>query len=118
MVGAEPVDQVGMGALVASKLPIMQSDSEQLSMMQTRWASIINPVLGNPLVDGAVLKQVALTSGSNVVNHKLGRKLQGWFITRLRAASDIYDTQDSNTIPELTLQLEASADATVDIYVF
>lgn len=96
----------------------MQSDSEQLSMMQTRWAAVLNNFMANPSLTGTVLKQVSLSSGSNVINHKLGRKLQGWFITRIRAASNLYDTQDTNIMPELTLQLEASADAIVDIYVF
>lgn len=99
-------------------LPIMQSDSEQLHMMQTRWASILNPVITNPIAHGAVLKQVTLVSGANVINHKLGRKLQGWFITRLRGAANLYDTQDANSMPDLTLQLQSSANVIADIYVF
>ncbi len=119
MAGAAQVDQMAMGALVASnKLPIIASDSEQLTMLQTRWASILGPLLANPMLSGAVLKQVSLTTGSNVVNHRLGRKLQGWFLTRKRAAGNIYDTQDSNSMPELTLQLESSTSAVVDIYVY
>lgn len=87
-------------------------------MMQTRWASILGPLLANALLSGAVLKQVQLSSGSNVINHRLGRKLQGWFLTRKRAAGNIYDTQDANSMPDLTLQLESSTSAVVDIYVY
>ncbi len=87
-------------------------------LAQTRWASILNPVIDNPLSSGIVLQSVSLNSGSNSVNHKLGRKLQGWFIVRQRAAASVYDTQDSNPTPDLTLNLVASAAVTVDLMVF
>lgn len=87
-------------------------------MVQTRWASILDPLTTNPLLQGIVLKQVQLTTGANVINHRLGRKLQGWLIVRLRAPASINDTQDGNTMPQLTLLLNSSADAVVDIYVY
>ncbi len=107
------------GATVGSnKLPIIQSDSEQLTMLQTRWASILGPLLANPSLNSAVLKQVQLSTGSNVINHMLGRKLQGWKLVRQRGAANVYDTQDTNSMPQLTLQLESSAPVSVDIEVF
>lgn len=87
-------------------------------MLQTRWASLLEPTLNNAATQGQVLKSVALSIGPNVVNHKLGRKLQGWCIVRKRASSDIYDTQDTNQTPELTLTLQASIAVVVDIYVY
>lgn len=107
-----------MGASVGSKLPIMQSDSEQLSLMQTRWASILEPIISNPMLSGAVLKQVELSIGINVVNHKLGRKLQGWFLVRQRGPANVYDTQDANNMPALTLTLTSDASVSVDIWVY
>ena len=99
-------------------LPILQSDNQTLTMVQTKWAAELNPLLSNLLNSGSVLKSVKLTSGANVINHKLGRPLQGWFIVRQRSAGTVYDTQDSNTMPALTLQLTASAAITVDLFVF
>lgn len=101
-----------------ASLPILQSDSEQLTMVQTRWSSILSPFITNPTLNNAVLKQVSLASGSNVINHKLGRKLQGWKIVRQRGPANVYDTQDSNSMPQLTLNLESSASVVVDIEVF
>lgn len=99
-------------------LPIFQSEVSELSLLQTRWASELNPVLNNPLVNGRLIKSVVLGTGANVVNHGLGRPLQGWVLTRVRANATVYDTQDSNSTPGLTLKLTASAAATVDLYVF
>jgi hypothetical protein len=87
-------------------------------MMQTKWASILNPLLGNPLNNASVLKNVSLLTGTNVVNTLLGRTLQGWSVVRQRGPASIYDTQDTNQSPALTLVLVSSADVSVDLLVF
>lgn len=86
--------------------------------MQTKWASQLNPLLKLPTNQGLILQEVELTTGNNVVNHLLGRNLQGWFLVRKRAAAEIYDTQDDNSMPNLTLQLNTNADVSVDLFVF
>ena len=98
-------------------LPQFQDDSQPFQLMQNRWASILNPVIQNPSLQSSILKSVALTAGANTINHLLGRKLVGWRIIRQRAAATIYDTQDTNVHPDLTLTLVASAPVTVDIEV-
>ena len=88
-------------------------------LMQTQWASIINPVLKNPIVNGVLSQQIKLTTGNNIVNHKLGRNLTGWYITRMRGSFvQVYDTQDSNQSPELTLLLNSSGNCTIDLFCF
>lgn len=86
--------------------------------MQVKWASMLEPPLSLPINSGILLQKVSLASGSNSINHLLQRKPIGWFITRQRSAATVYDTQDSNQRPELTLNLTASAAVTVDLYVF
>jgi len=87
-------------------------------MAQDRWATIIEPVVAQPFNQGLILKNVSLVAGANVVNHKLGRNLTGWNPTRIRASATIFDTQDSNQTPQLTLNLVASANVVVDLLVF
>jgi len=108
----------GLGAERSMALPIFKSDSNEMGLMQTAWATQLNPLIANPICNGKVLKNVELSSGANVINHLLGRKLQGWILTRQRSSATIYDTQDANKFPELTLQLTSSAAVVVDIYVF
>lgn len=83
-----------------------------------KWASILNPIVSNPANNSLILKNQSLTTGANVINHKLGRILQGWIIVRQRALASVYDTQDTNQMPQLTLNLVSSANVTVDIEVF
>ena len=104
--------------LAATSLPIFQSTDQNLMLLQNKWSSIINPTLVNPSLQCNILSKVALTSGTNTINHLLGRTLQGYRIVRQRGPASIYDSQDSNQQPQLTLVLVSSAAVTVDLEVF
>lgn len=99
-------------------LPQYQTDDTSFTLMQNQWSTQINPLLRNPSLQSVLLKNITLVTGSNQVNHLLGRKLQGWRIVRLRASAAIYDTQDSNPIQDKTLLLVSDAGVNVDIEVF
>lgn len=89
-----------------------------LDQMQTTWATALNPVVANPLVQGQLLTNITLANGNSVINHKLGRKLQGWFVVGINGPATIYDTQAGNQMPELTLNLISNATCTVALWVF
>lgn len=89
-----------------------------LPLMQSTWASMLEPIISQPVLDNVYLEDVKLVTGKNVINHKLGRKLVGWIPTRIKAAATFYDDQDNNQAPALTLVLYASADCTIDLVVF
>jgi hypothetical protein len=89
-----------------------------LDQMQTKWASILNPIISNPSNNKLLLKNISLATGSNVINHGLGKQLTGWTIVRLRASATVFDTQDTNKFKDKTLNLTASANVVCDIEVF
>ena len=91
---------------------------EPLNRVQDQLTQIINPMAANPLMSGILLTDVSLPSGAKAINHTLGRNLVGWFIVRQRSAASIYDQQDSNKTPSLTLALYSSAAVSVDIFCF
>jgi hypothetical protein len=101
-----------------ASLPQFNSNDKDFQMMQNRWASILNPIINNPVNRSSILSSISLIAGSNVINHLLSRKLQGWSIVRINAASTIYDAQDSNQNPDQTLVLVSSAPCVVSIEVF
>lgn len=92
--------------------------NQSLNMMQQQWASILDPLLANPSNSSLILPNVLLSNGTTVVNHKLGQALQGWSIVRQRGLASIYDQQDSNQTPALTLVLVSNAAVSVDLEVF
>lgn len=96
----------------------MVTSDPELRTLQDNVAAAVEPIEANPLSDGVLLQGVTLAVGANEVAHRLGRVLQGWFPVRVRAAATFYDSQDSNTHPERTLRLVASAAVTVDLFVF
>lgn len=97
-----------------------QGGDNAFQLLQTSWANSLNPLLLNPLNTILILKQIKLLAASspNVVNHKLGQALQGWFIVGQNAAASIHDQQVQNQTPQLTLNLITSADVTVNLAVF
>ncbi len=87
-------------------------------MIQDRLANVLNPLAQNEVLNGQILTKVSLVSCTNIIPHGLGRPLLGWYITRIRYAAMIYDTQDTNPNPASTLFLTVSANVVVDIAVF
>ncbi len=96
-------------------LPQFQNDDKDFQMMQSTWGQQLNPVLSNPSLKNLILKDVALIAGANVINHLLGRTMQGWRICDNNAAVTPYRTAPFNAI---TLTLTASAPCVVTLEVF
>lgn len=99
-------------------LPIFQTSDTSFTQMQNKWASQLNPVLSNPSLQTNILKKISLSTGNNAVNHLLGKALTGWRIVRQRAKASIYDNQDNNATPNLTLLLISDNPVVCDIEVF
>ncbi len=89
-----------------------------LDLMQTKWSAELNPVLANPITSGNLLQGIAIVTGKNVINHGLGAKLQGYIIVLNSAAVTFHDTQSTNPMTNLTLDLIASGPTTISIYCF
>lgn len=96
-------------------LPRFQTDNKDLSLMQSSWASQLDPVLRNPSLQSRLIKGVELSVGANVINHRLGRTQQGWRIVDIDGNAQIYRSEAFN---DLTLTLTSDAAVTVAIEVF
>lgn len=97
------------------QLPIFQDDNRNFMMFQTRWASIIQQIINQPINAGDILQGVALINGVTIINHLLGRTMQGWSIVDVNGAATIYKSQPFN---DKTLTLTSNAAVTVNILVF
>lgn len=79
------------------------------------WASILNPVIANQLLNGNLITNQVLGTGSNAINHLLGRLQVGWMIIDQNASAAIYRSQPLSTT---TLTLTSSAPVTVSLWMF
>jgi len=86
-----------------------------LELMQTKWASEINPVLKFPPINGVLLKNIALSIGDNSINHLLQRVQQGWVLTDQDASANIYRGKAFNS---LTLTLTSDAVVNISIWCY
>ncbi len=93
-------------------LPLIKSDNQELMLMQSRWKAVLDVLLRRPAPSAV---PVDLVSGVNVINHGLGRKLQGWYVTDINAAITLYRSAPPTA---LTLTLTASGPAKAIITVF
>ena len=82
---------------------------------QTQWAQQLDPLIKNVLTQGNFLQNVSITSGTNVINHQLGRTQLGWYIVDQNAAATFYRSQPFNN---LTLTLNSSANCVISLWVF
>lgn len=96
-----------------SKLTTTDPD---LNKVQDNLVRTLTPVFSTPVLGGSLIKSVQLVAGSNTINHNLGRVLIGWELSRQRGPASIYDNQDNNPSPNLSLILISSAAVSVDIY--
>ena len=99
-------------------LPQFNTKDRILAMLQSQWASSIDPVITNPLVQGQLLPNITVATGSNTIDHKLSRKLQGYMVVMQSAPATFYDTQATNPMPAQTLQLVSSGPAVISLWVF
>ncbi len=85
------------------------------TLAQTRWGAIIDPIVSLPILQGALINNVNLVSGTNVINPKLDRMMQGWIITDTNNSVPIYRSAPMNS---KTLTLTASGTVTINLWVF
>lgn len=96
-------------------LPQFQSGNQPFQLMQSAWASAIDPMLQNPSLQTQLLKNISLSVGTNVINHKLSRVQQGWRIVDVTSAAHIYRSAPLNAT---TLTLTSDAATTIALEVF
>lgn len=99
-----------------AQLPYLQSAIDTLNELQNKWKSLLDPLLSAP--QPKILTGIILISGTNVINHKLGRKLIGWSVIGKNGTASIYDAQQGNLTPQFTLVLISNATVTINLEVF
>jgi hypothetical protein len=87
-----------------------------LDLMQTKWASTLNPLLALPIVAGNQISNVVLTANKPLaINHLIQRMPQGWFLTDINANTAVWRTA---VYTNTTITLESSANVTISLWVY
>ena len=96
------------------------TDNESIESVQNSLENSFRSVEACPLLDGHLLEGIELIQGDNEIDHKLGRALKGWILTRQDFDTIIIDKQVDNENADSILILNSSTagTATVDLWVF
>lgn len=91
-----------------------------LQQVQDNVGNVLNAIPTDiPIAGGRIISNISVVSGtSKVINHGLGRKLQGWIAIKKSANANIWDSQLTNTLESRTLNLNSDANVTIDLWVF
>jgi hypothetical protein len=78
-------------------------------------AQLINPFIANPTNNIQIISNYSFKTGTNILNHGLGRLMIGWFIIDPQGLGTLYRSAPLNS---LTITLTSSDDFTSSIGVF
>ncbi|HEY1646032.1 MAG TPA: hypothetical protein VGF75_06775 [Candidatus Saccharimonadales bacterium] len=79
------------------------------------WAQVLNPFINGPLNNIQIISNYQFLMGTNIISHKLGRLMIGWFLIDPQGVTSVYRSAPLNS---LTITLTSSADFTSSIGVF
>jgi hypothetical protein len=96
----------------------LRTGVDNLDRLQDRLLKVLSALLRLPLLDGQLVEDLALTSGLNNLNHGLGRSLRGYLVVRASADVRLWDDDAASSAPQLFHRIQASAPATVTLWVF
>lgn len=94
---------------------LFKSGDQSFDLFQSRLKAEVDPVLSNLLIQGSQLPNISITSGVNVINHKLGRRQLGWVVTDINAAISIFRSQPFN---DKTLTLTSNGACQLSLWVY
>jgi hypothetical protein len=98
---------------------VISTDSDDLDRVQGNIDDAISPVIASAVVGGNLITGISMTAATDkVINHGLGRALQGWTLVGVSADTRVFDKQATNSNPKSTLILQSVNTATISIWVF
>ena|SRR6267154_239229 len=101
-----------------AQLPLFTTFSNQnFVQMSSQWKSLLDPVLANPILNGHLISQIKLINGSTTIDHLLGRRMVGWFLTDIDGVGTVYRAA-SLPFNDKTFILVSNASMNVSIWVF
>lgn len=91
----------------------INSVDQNQQLIQNNTATALKPIQNSPFVGGVQLNNIVLKSGSNAVQHTLGRTPTLWVICDTNAAQTVFRTTWDKTVINLT----ASGTVTISLWV-
>jgi hypothetical protein len=90
-----------------------------VTLVYTRFIEFVGRLAAEaPVVDGYLASSVALTTGTNLVKHGLGRVPTGVVVQSKSGAADVYLAQRSTASSDKVADIRAATSVTATLWVF
>lgn len=100
---------------MAKKAPTVRDPS---SLYERENRAIIERLNSVPLVGGRLLVEVGVNTAPTRVAHGLGRPYLGYLVVKSTADVSVWVDSATDTAPDRFISLDASASATISLWVF
>lgn len=95
----------------------LQSPDRVMNTIQDNVETALRPLLTNPLLDGTLIENVSIPTGSpKTIEHGLGRAVRGWYVVSPQANAVVWETPSA--LPTKTLILNSSANVDCKLWVY
>jgi hypothetical protein len=91
--------------------------SSAINRLQNKVLDAVAALEESPLASAKRLQTLSIATTSTRVYHGLGRRIQGWFVTRRSANATVYEAATQGDLAQF-INLQASSAVTVDLVVF
>jgi hypothetical protein len=96
-----------------------QYDDPRMERLQNRIRELERFVDNCPFIDGSLVEDIAMTTASREVVHRLGREPKGFLVLKVTPDAAVGFSASQGTVdPKKIVKLEASATATVTFWFF
>lgn len=92
----------------------VQSDDRVMNRFQDNTSAVFQALANIPLLQGHLIEDYQILTGTNSINHGLQGPLTGWFITDISSPAVIYKAGATRDI----LTLVSDADTLISLWVF
>jgi hypothetical protein len=103
--------------MALKRLVTFNANHDKINRLMDNLNYCLNPIVASEIIDGVLVKEVSLNTGTNSVAHQLGRKPNGWIIVRKNNFGDVYENSVNNT-PNQNIILVSSANLKCDFWFF
>ena len=99
--------------------PKVGSEAEyDLAVIQDNVSRVFDVLTDQPILDGNMLSDIALTTATSEVAHKLDRDYVGWMVVDNVGNAVVYRDDTTTTDKTKFISMTASATTTIKLWVF
>lgn len=103
--------------MIPSLKKIRTSDAD-LKNVQDSIELVLDQIIRKGILDGILIEDVSLVSGSNIVDHTLDRAPKGFIIVSRNANQQVWNGTSTKVIPKRNINLVTSGAVTVSLWFF